>query len=211
MKNKKVATIADLQSIASYENGEPLVEVSLLCDYRRKDSGINKVLVRKTVAEKLQNVQSQLAPHGLQLMIVEGYRKPHYQERYYLKQLLEEYQKDPSLDFDILIERAARCVALPSVGGHPTGGAVDVTIAREGKELPMGCGIADFSDVEAIPTFSPKATAQEAKNRLLLLGAMVEEGFAPFYGEWWHFSYGDREWAFFYGHAHTLYAPINPI
>ena len=29
-------------------------------------------------------------------------------------------------------------------------------------------------------------------------GAMVSEGFAPFYGEWWHFSYGDREWAAFY-------------
>ncbi len=193
MKSKKVATIADLQSIASFENGEPLVEM-------------DKVLVRKAVAEKLQNVQSKLSLLGLQLMIAEGYRTPYYQERYYLKQLLEEYQKDPSCDFEILIERTAQCVALPSVGGHPTGGAVDVTIAREGIKLPMGCDIADFRDIEIIPTFSPKATPEEAKNRLLLHDVMVEEGFAPFYGEWWHFSYGDREWAFFYGHTKTLYS-----
>ena len=40
---------------------------------------------------------------------------------------------------------------------------------------------------------------------------MVAEGFAPFDGEWWHFSYGDREWAAFYGLSQTLYAHIYEL
>jgi D-alanyl-D-alanine dipeptidase len=30
-------------------------------------------------------------------------------------------------------------------------------------------------------------------NRLLLLNAMVDAGFTPYYGEYWHFMYGDIE------------------
>lgn len=47
---------------------------------------------------------------------------------------------------------------------------------------------------------------------LMLLGTglgKLEENFAPYYGEWCHFSYGDREWAAFYGQAKTLYAPLH--
>lgn len=46
----------------------------------------------------------------------------------------------------------------------------------------------------------------------MLLGTglgKLEENFAPYYGEWCHFSYGDREWAAFYGQAKTLYAPLH--
>lgn len=34
---------------------------------------------------------------------------------------------------------------------------------------------------------------------------MVEAGFAAFSGEWWHFSYGDREWAAIWNKAAALY------
>lgn len=36
---------------------------------------------------------------------------------------------------------------------------------------------------------------QQKENRFLLQDLMLLVGFAPYYGEWWHFSYGDREWA----------------
>jgi D-alanyl-D-alanine dipeptidase len=101
-------------------------------------------------------------------------------------------------------------VAVPSVAGHPTGGAVDATIVdAQGKELDMGTKIGDFSDPEKIKTFSKKISKKQLKNRLLLHEVMVKEGFAPFYGEWWHFSYGDREWACFYGKKRSIYSPIE--
>ena len=49
---------------------------------------------------------------------------------------------------------------------------------------------------------------EQRSNRGLLQDAMVAAGFAPFYGEWWHFSYGDREWAAFYYRPAALYGPV---
>ena len=38
---------------------------------------------------------------------------------------------------------------------------------------------------------------------------MLEEGFAPYDGEWWHFSFGDKEWAFYYKKDKALFNQIN--
>jgi hypothetical protein len=39
---------------------------------------------------------------------------------------------------------------------------------------------------------------------------MVACGFAPSYRKWWHFSYGDREWAAFYNTpSGSLYGPVD--
>lgn len=51
-------------------------------------------------------------------------------------------------------------------------------------------------------------TEEQAYMRGMLHDVMLMEGFAPFYGEWWHFSYGDREWAVFYDSLEAIYAPI---
>lgn len=50
------------------------------------------------------------------------------------------------------------------------------------------------------------ASPEQAQRRSLLHDLMVAEDFAPFYGEWWHFSYGDREWAAFYNVEKAMYA-----
>jgi len=39
--------------------------------------------------------------------------------------------------------------------------------------------------------------------------AMVRAGFAPFNGEWWHFSYGDPEWAALWGEPAALYKQLE--
>ena len=46
-----------------------------------------------------------------------------------------------------------------------------------------------------MPVFAPGITEEQRENRLLLRRVMKEQDFAPFDGEWWHFSHGDREWA----------------
>lgn len=213
MKNK-IATISELHAIPCKDEGEPLIDLkgltSDICsNYRRTDSGVCAVLIRQSVAEKLQKVQQRLKvfnPH-LQLMVVEGYRPLVYQEKYYLKELLTQFQTNPSLDFDLLIERTHQFVALPTVAGHPTGGAVDLTIACSSEELDLGGRIADFTFPEILPTYSKLVTEEQRKRRILLHDLMLAEGFAPFYGEWWHFSYGDREWAAFYNKPETIYSP----
>ncbi len=214
-KKYMVPTLSELQVIRYNECGEDLVNLEgkvadLLCEYRRTDSSIKHILVRQSLVDKLCKVQQRLKIENehLRLLVVEGYRSPGYQERYYLQQLLFHHVQNPTLQFDALLEQVHQLVALPSVAGHPTGGAVDVTLSYKGREVDMGGTIADFSVPEKIPTHSLLVTLEQKMMRLLLNEVMMAEGFAPFYGEWWHFSYGDREWATFYGHSETIFSPI---
>ena len=72
----------------------------------------------------------------------------------------------------------------------------------------MGSSIANYSNLDIIKTYAAGLSANQIANRRRLHDAMIAEGFAPFYGEWWHFSYGDREWAAFYGRT-ALYGPVD--
>lgn len=198
MQPKSVATIAELHKILVTESGDPFVKWGDLW-------------VRKKVGRKLKRIQRQLKnlDSCYDLLVTEGYRSPIHQERYFLQEFLQEYQKNPLCGLDQLIENTHGYVALPSVAGHPTGGAVDVTLLWEGKEIDMGCKIGDFSDPAVLPTFADSVSLEQAVNRKILHDLMLMEGFAPFYGEWWHFSYGDREWAVFYNRPEALYATVT--
>jgi zinc D-Ala-D-Ala dipeptidase len=172
MRNKKYSMpeLSELQAIPSSNHAEHLVNLAdissdILCDYRRDDTNIKAVLVRQAIADKLQRVQKHLTLYDskMQLLVVEGFRCPYYQEYYYLKQLLLEYKKDPDLEFSSLLEKVHQLVALPSVAGHPTGGAIDLTLAYEGHEIDMDGEIADFSIHERLPTYSSLVTLELSK------------------------------------------------
>ncbi len=56
------------------------------------------------------------------------------------------------------------------------------------------------SDLRAVPVHDT--------GEPLLRRAMAQAGFAPFNGEWWHFSYGDREWAAVWNAPFALYTHL---
>lgn len=205
----KIATFLELQANPYRDNKESLIllDSTVLSEYRRENSGVQSVLVRESVSRKLQNIQKQLRPN-MKLLVVEGYRSLTYQEAYFLKELRNQLEEKPSWTLETILEQTHQFVALPSVAGHPTGGAIDLTIICDGKEVDMGGKIADFSVPELLPTYSQQITIEQSNWRIFLHDLMVAEGFAPFYGEWWHFSYGDREWAAFYEQPAAIYSPI---
>lgn len=210
MNTLKIVKTSELKEIVPKENQEPLIDLAsersrILCCPKRE-----KILVRKTVADRLKEVQSKLCRlhPAWQLVVVEGYRHPSMQEEDFLRYFCKISRDFPSLELDEVTERVHQWVALPSVAGHPTGGAVDVTLADNGKELKMGSPIADFSCPDVLPTFAAGLKKEHMQRRRLLHDLMIEEGFAPFYGEWWHYSYGDREWAAFYSKKETEYSPL---
>lgn len=114
----------------------------------------------------------------------------------------------PDWDDAALDEEAHLFAALPSVAGHPTGGAVDVTILEGGAALDMGTAYGDWAS-PLIFTYADGVAPGVAANRALLRRVMVGAGFAPFNGEWWHFSYGDREWAAVWGAEAALYSQLE--
>jgi len=165
------------------------------------------IIVRETVYKKLCNVDKALKAKNpnWQLVVVYGYRSLDIQQAAFNRKYDE--LKPKYLDKNELREAVHRFYAVPEVAGHPTGGAVDVTVYDfvEDKYLDFGTEILDFStrriyyDAIAIEQkYGREAKKTEAtRNRKMLREIMGNEDFAPYEGEWWHFSYGDKEWAYY--------------
>jgi D-alanyl-D-alanine dipeptidase len=105
---------------------------------------------------------------------------------------------------------ACQYVAPPEVAGHPTGGAVDIVLIQDGKELDMGT---KFNDEPVAPenltyTDCPFIAPEQRVNRQMLSQAMESVGFVNYPAEWWHFSYGDPYWGLVIGNA-ACYAPVG--
>jgi zinc D-Ala-D-Ala dipeptidase len=163
------------------------------------------VYVRWSVLQKLREAVKLLKEYSesCQLEVVYGYRAIEVQRQLFEEQKERLKQQYPSED---LMAATHRVIAVPEVAGHPTGGAVDIQIIEHGRPLNMGTEIWEF--VPDAFTFSPFVTKEEWANRQLLRRIMTAVGFAPFDGEWWHFSYGDKEWAKYYGERAAIYEQV---
>lgn len=209
----------DLISVKTVENKERLVKVnkSLLTGYIKGMDDMKvyfkgKIIVRKTVLERLINIQKKikLVQPDLSLYVAYGYRSQEIQVKKFKQQLAIISQKIYYSNPIDLYEEVHKNIAVPLVAGHPTGGAVDVTIinTRLDKLLNFGSKIYDFtSNKNSI--FSDGIPKEAKKNRFFLRKLMKSENFAPYDGEWWHFSYGDREWAFYYKIQSAIYNQIE--
>lgn len=166
----------------------------------------NRIYVRKSVAKKLEQASKLLSTQSpeLQLEVVYGYRALSVQQKLFLKYKKQFETKYSGIE---LLETVHRLIAVPEIAGHPTGGAVDIQILKSGKPLNMGTKIWEFKNDSF--TFSPFISKQAQQNRRLLRLIMMEVGFAPFDGEWWHFSYGDKEWAKYYNKSAAMYEQME--
>jgi hypothetical protein len=69
------------------------------------------------------------------------------------------------------------------------------------------CGNFDSLDIFYASPFIEDIAKVNGK---LLREIMSKHGFLPFNGEWWHFSYGDKEWAFANKKSAALYGQKMP-
>lgn len=217
---KCLLRVSDLQTVVSGEDGWPVVDLGeyipeIKVEYKKLDMLAyvgNKIFVRSELLPMLRMAyrRLQVVRPGYTFWVCYGYRHPDVQKRYFEDRYEAHKSQASFLTEDELIELTHTQVAYPEVAGHPTGGAIDVTIIDdEGNELDMGTGIADYANPEKCFVFSDSLTIEQKANRQLLRFLMMNVGFAPFNGEWWHFSYGDREWAYFYGRKVSFYGQID--
>ncbi len=165
--------------------------------------------VRKTVAAMLESASAKLAAldNSLQLDVVYGYRHPAIQNANFNKLKARFAAEQPGLSEEALHHQAVRFIADLAIAGHPTGSSVDVRVLSHGEIVDMGTKNREF--VPDTYVFSPFISKQAWDNRQLLRQVMIGCGFAPYDGEWWHFSYGDREWAAYYNKPAAIYGPIE--
>ncbi|MFF0309900.1 M15 family metallopeptidase [Streptosporangium sp. NPDC004379] len=196
--------------------GEPLVDLrgfgAFHLDSRLADDAGAYALLRRGVAERLLVAQELLEP-DLALLVVEGYRPPELQERYFQESVDELRTSHPGWTQSALRREAGRYISPPEVAPHVSGAAVDLTLCtREGLELPMG------TEVNATPlgedgpcyTASRGISAEARRNRRTMGGALAAAGLVNYPTEWWHWSYGDRYWAFVTGAGRAVYGRTRP-
>ncbi|MFT4215639.1 MAG: M15 family metallopeptidase [Micropruina sp.] len=196
------------------ESAEPMVDLTsiprLRIDPRKADASGGWHHARAGLAERLGAAAAAL-PSGIDLLIVEAFRSPDAQRRYwngYRADLLGHY---PGLSERRLYQLASRWVAPPEVAPHCTGGAVDLTLCDEdGVELDLGSELDATPEESSGACFTAAAVPREASaHRSVLVQALTAAGLVNYPTEWWHWSYGERYWAFTTGVEHARYGPAE--
>ena len=206
--DERIFTASDLRAVPVHDTGEPLLRVA-------PEPGLAfgpplpYPFLRQGALTRLRQAAATLRAenpaHSLQLLY--AYRSLAAQREGFAASRARAAHAHPGWTAEALDEEAHLFAALPEVAGHPTGGAVDVTILHHDTPLDMGTAYGDWSS-PLIFTFATGVTPAQQANRALLRRAMAQAGFAPFNGEWWHFSYGDREWAAVWNAPAALYTQL---
>ena len=214
-----VTLIADprVLAIPIRECGESLVDlrevVGVAIDERKRDADGLWLHARVGVADRLRDIERS-CPAGIRLLLVEGYRPVQVQRRYFDEYLARLTRDHPEWDAATLRARASRYVAPPDIEPpHSTGGAIDVTlVGDDGRELDLGTAVNASPEESGGACFTNAgglgAVAQA--NRTILAKLMSDRGFVNYGTEWWHWSYGDRYWAFTTDQAAACYGSIAP-
>lgn len=179
-------------------------------DYIAKHPEYDAVYVRSELASRLQAAANALDDR-YRLVIRAGHRPIEVQRRI-LIDCANDYKADhPGISDKEALEHARDFVSDPdlTLPPHVCGAAVDVDVldTATNKLLDFGSKIND--DTERSYLYYPDLTEEQKKNRLMLVTVMLDAGMASCMPEWWHYSYGDQIWAWFYDKENSLYSPID--
>jgi D-alanyl-D-alanine dipeptidase len=197
------------------DNKEPLVDILTVC----KKIKINleptrlksekSIFLRQTVADMLATAEK-LLPDNLYFCVNDAFRPVSIQQKYY-NSYFQKFKKNyPSYSDSKLKKLTSKFVIDPKDikrAGHLTGGAIDLVLAKNGRNLPMKN--LSFNFERRSITASDQKIKHINNNRLLLLSVMTEAGFVNYSNEYWHFSYGDYMWAEATNNKTTIYDIIK--
>lgn len=198
-----------LNLVPERENGEPLVELSLVAPSVKILRPSVLPWLRSTVAEMLERAAKNL-PEGVFLGVVDAWRPFERQQKIYdgMWRFLEEAR--PGLGYSAKRRIICRYVAptdQKAPPGHTTGAAVDVNLVdADGEVLDV---TSPYPRLESAPTYVYGLTPEANANRTLLVETMLGVGFSNCRHEWWHYSYGDAGWAVRLGFDECFYGRID--
>lgn len=167
--------------------------------------------IRKEIYDRLKKAKRTL-PKGLAFVIFEVYR-PLALQIHYWNLICEDIQKKyPTASEDERLDICESFVANPYNGigsGHQAGCAVDLSLChiKSGSLLDMGCEYHQFDEFTQFST--DLITPSQKENRLLLKTTLEDVGLVNDPAEWWHYSYGDHQWAWLTGRPDALYGPLD--
>lgn len=222
----------EIRSMPICESGERLFPLGMNLDkiivspqyYTQNIEGaLAESYARQTVRKKLIHAAGCL-PFGYRFVIFDCWRPLKVQQALFDNLKKGIIAANPSMSEDDVMKRARKYVAFPSRDEmkptpHNTGGAVDLTIADEnGLVLNMGTEFDDSSEkaetvyFERLLASGDKLTwadREALNNRRILYHIMKSAGFTNYTNEWWHFDYGNQNWAWCSGSAHAIYGKTH--
>ena len=162
--------------------------------------------MRKEIYNRLIKAQ-ELLPKDIKFCIYEAYRSLKLQKALFDERYAYTEKDNPTWSHEqIFLETIKLVSPVINIDGsinippHSTGGAFDIYLTdSNGKALDMGIHPASWlSDKTGVLSqTSSKAISNEAKqNRAIMSKALLAVGFTNYPTEFWHWSYGDRYWAF---------------
>jgi D-alanyl-D-alanine dipeptidase len=171
--------------------------------------------MRQGVYEKLIAAQS-LLPHNLRFCIYEAYRSLDLQSKLFDGYYMKQKQDNPSGGHEELFAATTKLVSpvvnldgSRNIPPHATGVAIDVyLIDRNGDTIDMGMPIKNWMqdlDASLSQTDSTKIPDRAKEYRKIVGDIMSAVGFANYPMEYWHWSYGDRYWAYQQNAEYAIY------
>ena len=204
----KYVDTATIKKVCEETDKEPFVDVP-----KKMLVNDEPIQARITILEKLTAANKMLKKinRNYQLKALDGYRPMEIQVKNFnetVKRLKQQLIGKTEIEF---WEACHKQIAVPEVACHPTGGAVDVVIFDMQTEKPLDFGT-EYCEWEAghkLYYASPEISKLAKQNRKLLRRVMLKQGFLQYMAEWWHFSYGDKEWAAARKKRKALYSQKN--
>lgn len=178
------------------------IEIKMMYPLLNMRNGFDRCFLRKSVADMLIKASKSLDT-GYKFLVWDAWRPFALQ-----KELFEVYSKDIIKTFNLedmaedkRVEFISKFVADPKEDkefppAHTTGGAIDLTLIKDGKELDFGTGFDSFGDKTNTTWFENHNENDEIRdNRRFLYYTMINAGFTNLPSEWWHYEYGDQNYA----------------
>jgi len=187
--------------ISIKDNQEPLVDLKKACPGvvirlgRKRIKREKTAYLRRTVADMLHEAQGYL-PKGVNFVIGDAWRPQYIQEEIF-KGFVKRFSKHhPKWSKQRVLQEVNKYVADSKgkwASGHMTGGAVDLRLIKNGRKVPMKSSQLNYQ--ENALSHQPKLPAYLRRNRQILFDALSKTGLSNYSKEYWHWSYGDIQWA----------------
>ncbi|SYW17285.1 M15 family metallopeptidase [Oenococcus oeni] len=217
--------------VSIQESNDPLVSVSYIPEklivspqyfIQNIPGALPDLYIRNQVQHKLIEA-AKLLPNGYKFVIFDGWRSIETQKALFYKMKDFVKRDHPNFTEEETLTATLRIVALPSTdiekpSPHNTGGSIDLSIAdNSGRLLGMGGPFDDIKETAKTAFYEneSKMNIKEAvhvqENRRFLYNVMTQVGFTNYIEEWWHFDYGNQNWAYNKGTEHAIFGATKPL
>jgi D-alanyl-D-alanine dipeptidase len=222
---EKIVLITDpsILAIPIFDNGEPLVDLRHQAKIAYGPSpeipnNMDYTKIRQTVYEKLKQAQG-LLPKGMQFCLYEGYRSLSLQRILFDNRFEKIHALYPNWTQEEVFQETTKLVSpvinqdgTKNIPAHSTGGAIDVYLINDaGEPIEMGIHPQDWmqdTDGSLSLINSQSVSGEAQRHRQIMSNVLMSAGFTNYPTEYWHWSYGDRYWAYHQGRSAAIYGAI---